>query len=276
MTDRPDLDERFEELVRLVAERSTAPPPAAVRGRARRHLAGQGAAALLLVAALVAAGLAVDRRVFAEPAPVGPAAPSTTAPPATVPPTTATPRRITPGQNAGPQAIDAALRSGTVVASGTSPKGMHYRLVAKVLAREGLCTSFQVASPGKPLAQAGGSTGCSGPESELTVTYGEQGGPSSRPAVPEVAVGGAVKGQAASVRLTIKRTPRDHRSPVAKTVTVPTIHKPGFQVAFLVAFIPVNTWVAEVTLLDANGRRICSQLGDDFKTPYLPGAMRCT
>jgi len=34
--------------------------------------------------------------------------------------------------------------------------------------------------------------------------------------------------------------------------------------------------VAAVTLYDANGQRICSQLGDDFKTPYLPGAMRCT
>ena len=46
--------------------------------------------------------------------------------------------------------------------------------------------------------------------------------------------------------------------------------------SFFVTFIPPDTWVAAVTLYDANGQRICSQLGDDFKTPYLPGAMRCT
>jgi hypothetical protein len=33
-------------------------------------------------------------------------------------------------------------------------------------------------------------------------------------------------------------------------------------------FIPTDTWVAAVTLYDAGGSRICSQLGDDFKTPY--------
>jgi hypothetical protein len=44
----------------------------------------------------------------------------------------------------------------------------------------------------------------------------------------------------------------------------------------LLTFIPVDTWVAAITLYDAGGGRICGQLGDDFKTPYLPGATRCT
>jgi hypothetical protein len=85
-----------------------------------------------------------------------------------------------------------------------------------------------------------------------------------------------VAGRAARVDLTLKHQPRDHRSPAAGTVTVRPIHAPGFQVGFFVTFLPLDTWVAAVTLYDATGKRICGQLGDDFKTPYLPGATRCT
>jgi hypothetical protein len=68
----------------------------------------------------------------------------------------------------------------------------------------------------------------------------------------------------------------DHRSPVGGTAAFRTIRAPGFQARFPVTFIPVGTWVAAITLYDAAGKRICGQLGDDFKTPYLPGATRCT
>lgn len=264
MTDRPDLDERFAELVRRVAERSTAPPPAAIRRRAWRRLAGQVVGAVLLVAALVAAGLAVDWRLGVAPAPAGPAAPSTSAPPtslAAAPPTSLAPV---------PRTVMRAGAPGSgVIASGTSPKGTRWQLKARLQAGRGLCVSFEA-------DRGGSSEGCTGPEKDVTVTLGESGGPGNVPAVPEVAVHAAVAGRAAEVRLTLKHQPRDHRSPVAGTVTVRPIHAHGFQVGFLVAFIPVDTWVAGITLYDAGGRRICSQLGDDFKTPYLPGAMHCT
>jgi hypothetical protein len=269
VSDRPDLDERFEELVRRVAERSTAPAPAAIRRRARRRLAGQGAAAVLLAVALVVAGLAVDWRLGAAPAPTGPAAPSTSAPTtslAPAPPPSAPPTSLAPV----PQAIMRPGAPGSgVIASGTSPKGMRWRLKARLRPGRGLCDSFEV-------DRGGSEEGCTGPEKDVNVTLGELGGPGNIPPVPEVAVYGAVAGRAAEVRLTLKHQPRDHRSPVAGTVTVRPIHARGFQVGFLVTFIPVDTWVAGITLYDAGGGRICSQLGDDFKTPYLPGAMRCT
>jgi hypothetical protein len=256
VTDRPDLDDRFAELVRRVAERATAPAPAAIRRRARRRLAGQSVGAVLLVAALVIAGLAVDRSLGAAPAPAGPAAPSTSAPPTRL-------LRL-------PQPVihPGAVGSG-VVASGTSPKGLRWRLTARLEPGRGLCYGFAA-------DRGGSSEGCAGPEKDLTVTLGESGGPGNVPAVSEVAVYGAVAGRAAEVRLTLKRQPRDHRSPVAGTVAVRTIRASGLQAGFLVTFIPVDTWVAAITLYDAAGKRICSQLGDDFKTPYLPGATRCT
>jgi hypothetical protein len=265
VTDRPDLDERFQELVQRVAERSTAPEPAAIRRRARRRRAGQGAGALLLVAALITAGLAVDRRLGAAPTPAGPAVPSTTAPPTT----------LLPGPRPVPGADFAG--GGRVIAAGTSPKGMRWRLRARLQPGRGLCVSFQVAAPGTPVDQGASEESCGGRQKDVTgVSSGELGGPGNLPAVPEVAVHGMVPGRTAQIRLTLKRRPRDHRSPVAGTVAVRPVHAPGFQVGFFVAFIPVDTWPAGFTLYDAEGRRICSQLGDDFKTPYLPGAMRCT
>ena len=276
MTDRPDLDERFAELVRQVAERSTAPAPAAIRRRARRRLAGQGVVAVLLALALVIAGLAVDRGLGAAPAPAGPAAPSTSAPPTILTPA--------PSTSAPPTSLlrlpQTVMRPGApgsgVIASGTSPKGMAWRLKARLAAGRGLCYSLQAAAPGKPVDSGGSGEGCTGPEKDVTVSYGETGGPGNLPAVPEVAVNGVVMGRAAKVDLTLKQQPRDHRSPVAGTVTVRPIHASGFQVGFFVTFIPPDTWVAAVTLYDANGQRICGQLGDDFKTPYLPGATHCT
>jgi hypothetical protein len=263
VTDRPDLDERFEELVRRVAERATAPAPAAIRRRARRRLAGQAVGGVLLVVALVAAGLAVDRRLGAASVPAGPVAPSTSAPPTSLAPVPQTVMR--PG----------APGSG-VIASGTSPKGMAWRLKARLEPGRGLCDSFQIASPGTQLDRGASDEGCLGSEKEVTVSFGESSGPGNVPAVPEVAVHGEVAGQVALVRLTLKRQPRDHRSPTAGTVAVQPVLAPGFQVGFFVAFIPLDTWLAEITLYDVRGRRICSQLGDDFKTPYLPEAMRCT
>jgi len=255
VTDRPDLDERFQELVQRVAERSTALEPAAIRRRARRRLAGQGAGALLLVAALLTVGLAMDRRLGA--------APSTTAPPTTLRP--------------GPRPVPGAgFGGGRVIAAGTSPKGMHWRLKARLQPGRGLCYSFQVAAPGTRVDLGASGESCGGSQKGVGVSYGELGGPGNVPAVPEVAVSGVVAGPAAELRLTLKRRPRDHRSPVAGTVAVRPVHAPGFQVGFFVAFIPVDTWPAAFTLYDAGGRRICSQLGDDFKTSYLPGAMRCT
>jgi hypothetical protein len=264
VTDRPDLDERFQELVQRVAERSTAPEPAAIRRRARRRRAGQGAGALLLVAALITAGLAVDRRFGAAPTPAGPAAPSTTAPPTTLLP--------------GPRPVPGAgfPGGGRVIAAGTSPKGMHWRLRARLQPGRGLCDSFQVAAPGTRVDLGGGGQSCLGSQKDVTVSWAEFGGPGNDPAVPEVAVQGVVAGRAAEVRVRLKHQPRDHRSPVAGTVAVRPVHAPGFQVGFFVTFIPVDTWVAGITLYDAEGRRICSRLGDDFKTHYLPGAMRCT
>jgi hypothetical protein len=136
VTDRPDLDERFAELVRRVAERSTAPAPAAIRRRAWRRLAGQGVGAVLLALALVAAGLVVDRRLGAAPAPAGPAAPSTSAPTTSTPPASLL-RLPQPVMRAG------APGSG-VIASGTSPKGMAWRLKARLAPGGGLCDSFEV------------------------------------------------------------------------------------------------------------------------------------
>lgn len=278
MTDRPDLDERFAELVYQVAGRSTAPAPAAIRRRARRRLAGQGVGAVLLALALVAAGLVVDRRLGAAPAPAAPAAPSTSTP-STSRPTTATRSTSTPSTSLAP-VPQAVMRPGApgsgVIASGTSSKGMAWRLKARLAAGRGLCYDLQAAGPGTPVDRGASGEGCTGPEKDVTVSYGESGGPGNLPAVPEVAVDGVVMGRAAKVDLTLKHQPRDHRSPVAGTVTVRPIHARGFQVGFFVTFIPLNTWVAAVTLYDANSQRICSQLGDDFKTPYLPGAMRCT
>jgi hypothetical protein len=168
------------------------------------------------------------------------------------------------------------MRPGTpgsgLIASGTSPKGMAWRLKARLAAGRGLCDNFQAAAPGMPVDSGASGEGCMGPEKDVTVSYGD----SSSPGNPEVAVNGVVMGRATKVDLTLKHQPRDHRSPVAGTVTVRPIHAPGFRVGFFVTFIPPDTWVAAVTLYDANGQRICSQLGDDFKTSYLPGAMRCT
>lgn len=268
MTDRPDLDERFEELVRRMAERSTAPAPAAIRRRARRRRAGQSAGALLLAVALMAAGLAVDRRLGAAPAPAGPAAPSTSPATTSAPPTT-----LLPGPRLAPRP---APGGGRVIAAGTSPKGMHWQLRARPQSGHGLCYSFQVAAPGTRVELGGGGQSCLGSQKDVTVSWAEFGGRGDVPAVPEVAVQGVVAGRAAEVRVRLKHQPRDHRSPVAGTVTVRPVHAPGFQVGFFVTFIPVDTWVAAVTLYDAEGRRICSRLGDDFKTPYLPGAMHCT
>ncbi len=265
-TDRPDLDERFDELVRHVAEQATAPPPAAIRGRARLHLAGRGVAALLLTAGLVAAGLALDWRTGVEPSPAGPAAPSTTVPPTTGRATLAT---------SGPPLSILAGR-GTEIASGTSPKGMRWRLVAGIVPGQGLCESFKLAVPGQSLASAGESEGCAGPESKVVFTGGLLGGANERQPIPEAAVDFQVMGRAATVRLDLKHTPRDQRSPVVKTATVRPIHKRGFQVGFVVTFVPVDMWVAKVTLYDAAGRRICGQQADDFKTPSLPGSMHCT
>jgi hypothetical protein len=269
VTDRPDLDERFAELVRRVAERSTAPAPAAIRRRARRRLAGQGVGAVLLALALIATGLVVDRRLGAAPAPAAPATPSTSLPTTTTPPASTPPTSLLPV----PQAV---IRPGTpgsgLIASGTSPKGMAWRLKARLAAGRGLCDFFQAAAPGKPVEDGASGESCMGPEKDVTVSYGD----SSSPGDPEVAVNGVVMGRATKVDLTLKHQPRDHRSSLAGTVTVRPIRAPGFQVGFFVTFIPPDTWVAAVTLYDANGQRICSQLGDDFKTPYLPGAMRCT
>jgi hypothetical protein len=274
VTDRPDLDERFEELVRLVAERATAPAPAAIRRRAWRRLAGQGVGAVLLALALVAAGLAVDRRLGAAPAPAGPAAPSTSTPSTSLP-STGRPRTSAPPTSLAP-VPQAVMRPGApgsgLIASGTSPKGMAWRLKARLAAGRGLCDNFQVAAPGTPVDQGASGEGCMGPEKDVTLSFSDTFSPGN----PEVAVNGVVAGRAAKVALTLKHQPRDHRSPVAGTVTVRPIHAPGFQVGFFVTFIPTDTWVAAVTLYDAGGSRICSQLGDDFKTPYLPGAMRCT
>ena len=275
MTDRPDLDERFAELVRGVAERSTAPAPAAIRRRAWRRLAGQGVGAVLLVAALITAGLAVDWRLGAAPAPAGPAAPSSSAPPTSLAPAPPTSLAAVPPTSLAPvprTVMRAGAPGSGVIASGTSPKGMRWRLKARLGPGRGLCDNFQVAAPGTPVDKGASGEGCMGPEKDVTVSFGD----TSSPGNPEVAVNGVVAGQAAKVRLTLKQQPRDHRSPVAGTVTVRPIHAPGFQVGFFVTFIPVDTWVAAVTLYDAGGRRICSQLGDDFKTPYLPGAMHCT
>jgi hypothetical protein len=277
VTDRPDLDERFAELVRRVAERSTAPAPAAIRRRARRRLAGQGVGAVLLASALVVAGLAVDRRLGAAPVPAGPAAASTSTPPASAATTSAPPTSPSPAPRTSlapvPQPVVRAGAPGSgVIASGTSPRGMRWRLKARLEPGRGLCDDFQVAAPGRPLDQGASGEGCMGPEKDVTLSFGDTFSPGN----PEVAVYGAVAGRAAEVRLTLKYQPRDHRSPVAGTVTVRPVHARGFQVGFFVAFVPVDTWVAAVTLYDAGGQRICSQLGDDFKTPYLPGAMHCT
>jgi hypothetical protein len=199
----------------------------------------------------VAAGLAVDWRLGAAPAPMGPAAPSTSAPPASL-------LRL-------PQPVMRAGAAGSgVIAEGISPKGLRWRLKARLEPGGGLCDSFEV-------DRDGSSEGCIGPERDVTVKVGEASGPGNVPAVPEVAVYGAVAGRAAAVHLTLKRQPRDHRSPVAGTVAVRTIGASGFQVRFLVTFIPVDTWVAAITLYDAQGGRICSQLGDDFKRRTFPG-----
>jgi hypothetical protein len=267
VTDRPSLDERFEELVQRVAQRSTAPPPATIRRRARRRLAGQSMGAVLLVAAVVAAGLAVDRRLGAPPAPAGPAVPvpSSSPPPTSLAPV---PPSVTRAGSVG---------GGRVVAAGISRTGMRWQLKARLGPGRGLCDSFLVAPPGMPLELGLQSDACGGPEKEVTVTYGESGRPGGNvPAAREMAVHGEVAGRVARVGLALKRQPRDHRSPVAGTVTARPVHAPGFQVGFFVAFVPVDTWVARITLYDARGRQICSQLGDDMKTPYLPGATRCS
>jgi hypothetical protein len=225
--------------------------------------------AVLLALALSAAGLVADRRFGAAPAPAAPATPSTSLPTTTTPPASTPPTSLLPV----PQAV---MRPGTpgsgLIASGTSPKGMAWRLKARLAAGRGLCDFFQAAAPGMPVEDGASGESCMGPEKDVTVSYGD----SSSPGDPEVAVNGVVMGRATKVDLTLKHQPRDHRSPVAGTVTVRPIHAAGFQVGFFVTFIPLDTWVAAVTLHDANGQRICSQLGDDFKTPYLPGAMRCT
>jgi hypothetical protein len=225
--------------------------------------------AVLLALALIAAGLVADRRFGAAPAPAAPATPSTSLPTTTTPPASTPPTSLLPV----PQAV---MRPGTpgsgLIASGTSPKGMAWRLKARLAAGRGLCDFFQAAAPGMPVEDGASGEGCMGPEKDVTVSYGD----SSSPGDPEVAVNGVVMGRATKVDLTLKHQPRDHRSGVAGTVTVRPIRAPGFQVGFFVIFIPLDTWVAAVTLYDANGQRICSQLGDDFKTPYLPGAMRCT
>jgi hypothetical protein len=172
VTDRPDLDKRFAELVHQVAERSTAPATAAIRRRARRRLAGQGVGAVLLVAALILAGLVADRRLGAAPAPAGPAAPSTSTPSTSLPTTSTRPSGTPPTRLLPvPQAV---MRPGTpgsgLIASGTSPKGMAWRLKARLAAGRGLCDFFQAAAPGMPVEDGASGEGCMGPEKDVTVS----------------------------------------------------------------------------------------------------------
>jgi hypothetical protein len=105
----------------------------------------------------------------------------------------------------------------------------------------------------------------------VTVTLGESGGPGNVPAVPEVAVYRAVAGRATEVRLTLKRQPRDHRSPVAGTVAVRTIRASGLQVRFLVAFIPVDTWIAAITPYDAGVAGSAGSSATTSRRPTFPG-----
>jgi hypothetical protein len=130
---------------------------------------------------LVLAGLAVDRSLGAAPAPAGPAAPSTSTPSASLPSTSATPT----SPSRVPQTVmhPGAPGSG-VIASGTSPKGMAWRLKGRLAPGSGLCYDLQAAAPGRPVDSGASGEGCTGPEKDVTVSYGKSGGARRPPGSP--------------------------------------------------------------------------------------------
>jgi hypothetical protein len=260
MVDR--LDEQLQELVARVAGRTSAPAPTAIRRRARRRRQCRAGGIALLVVALVATLVTVDRAFPRRASEVVPARPS---PAASTASATTQPGPVVQVPNPAGTSLPGPTAQGPlhgkVLLSGRE-NGVPWRLVVRSGKGQD-CYDFQA---GRDIELSTGDKQCQGPGQQLT--YGGAGSPSdSSPFAYDV---GFVTPNAAHLRLTYKRWPKDQRTRPVRVETVPALAAgAGFHHKLFLAIHPKDLWVAELLLLDDRGRRICRALGDDFKTQYL-------